>query len=178
LNAKTIIRKAKDKQNPYAQIARSAAQDTRLSWKATGLLCYILSLPDDWQIYLKDLAKRKKDGISATRAALKELASAGYIEKISTRNDKGQFIKHEHLIHESPITINQKSNIGILDATKETLNKETESFDDLHGWIRDQDIEERRQDVFRRIDNIDIMLAKNNQTPATELINHMAELEN
>ena len=87
MNAKTIIRKAKNKENPYAQIAKTAVQDKQLSWKATGLLAYILSLPDDWQIYAVDLASRKADGISATRAALNELHAAGYIELISTRND-------------------------------------------------------------------------------------------
>ena len=150
MNAKTIIRKAKNKENPYAQIARTAAQDERLSWKATGMLCYILSLPDDWQIYLKDLAKRKQDGISATRSALKELAAAGYIEKISTRNEKGQFVKHEHLIHEQPITTIQKSNIGFLDTTKETLNKDDNYIYNNYDWQTDIDREERRQEIFKQ----------------------------
>lgn len=127
MNAKTIIRKVKDKENPYAQIAKSAAQDNRLSWKATGILSYILSLPDDWQIYVKDLAKRKKDGISATRSALRELIGAGYIEKTSIRNGKGQFVKHEYLVHESPLATIHKSTYGLVDATKETTTLSPET---------------------------------------------------
>ena len=53
MDKKTIIRKAKNKDNPYVMMAKSAVQDDKLSWKATGLLSYILSLPDDWQIYLE-----------------------------------------------------------------------------------------------------------------------------
>ena len=141
MNIKTIIRKAKNKQNPYAQIARSAIQDGFLSWKATGLLTYLLSLPDDWQIYLSDLVKRKTDGMSATRSALKELREAGYIELISTRDDKGQFIKHEHFVHEEPspfpLSTIQKSKSGILDATNKTINIDEEINPFEHQkWVR------------------------------------------
>lgn len=122
MNVKTIIRIAKNKENPYAQIARSAVQDETLSWKATGLLTYLLSLPDDWQIYLADLIKRKKDGMGGTRSALKELRKAGYIEKVSTRNDKGHYVKHEHFVHEEPLSTIHKSKSGLLDATNKTSN--------------------------------------------------------
>jgi len=154
MNAKTIIRKAKDRENPYAQIARSAAQDDRLSWKATGLLCYILSLPDDWQIRLSDLAKRKQDGIAATKSALKELAAAGYIGKKSYRDEKGRFVKHECIIHEAPITNNCPLSInptsGLMDATNNTLYKETDKNDfDPFEFTTQIEQEERRKEMFQ-----------------------------
>lgn len=121
MNEKTILRKAKNKENPYAQISRSAVQDKKLSWKATGLLAYLLSLPDDWQVYLSDLAKRKASGTSATSSAYKELCEAGYIQKVSTRNEKGHFVKHEHFVHEAPLSTNQKPENGILDTTNKTI---------------------------------------------------------
>jgi len=138
MNPKTIIRKAKNKENPYAQIAKTAVQDKRLTWKATGLLAYILSLPDDWQIYAVDLARRKADGISATRSALKELATAGYIELISSRNEKGKYIKHEHLVHENPLTTIQKTEYGFLDTTNTDLTN-TQDFSSLDRLRYDTD---------------------------------------
>jgi len=128
MKQKTIIRKAKNKENPYAQIAKTAVQDKRLSWKATGLLSYILSLPDDWKINLVDLTRRKADGVFATRAALKELATAGYVLIQSYRDEKGRFIGHEHLIYETPqleeCPQSRISHSGILDTTNTDLTKD------------------------------------------------------
>lgn len=63
----------------FTILRNDAVRDGRLSWKATGLLVYVISLPDDWRLYLSDLAKRKKDGRDATRAGLAELELAGYL---------------------------------------------------------------------------------------------------
>ncbi len=45
--SKTIVRVNK-RSNPYVVIDKTALNDDRLSWKAKGVLCYLLSLPDDW----------------------------------------------------------------------------------------------------------------------------------
>ena len=100
---KTIIRKAKNRENPYAQIANSALRDEVLSWPGTGLLAYLLSLPDDWEINLSDLKNRKKSGKAATRTALNELVRHGYIERRIVRNEKGRFVQFEYLLYERPI---------------------------------------------------------------------------
>lgn len=63
----------------FTILRNDAVRDGRLSWKATGLLVYVISLPDDWRLYLSDLAKRKKDGRDSTRAGLAELELAGYL---------------------------------------------------------------------------------------------------
>ena len=111
---KTIIRKAKNIENPYAQIANSALRDEVLSWPGTGLLAYLLSLPDNWEINLVDLIKRKKSGKAATRTALNELVSRGYIERIITRNEHGHFVRFEYLLYERPIlrVVAQVSRMG------------------------------------------------------------------
>ena len=50
-----IIRVIKDKSNPYVMLNKTCLRDEKLSWKAKGLHSYLLSLPDDWQIYIEDL---------------------------------------------------------------------------------------------------------------------------
>ena len=67
---------------PFVQIDKNALQDERLSWKAKGLLAYLLSLPDDWQIYINELKNHAKDGRDSTRTAMNELIKFGYISFI------------------------------------------------------------------------------------------------
>jgi hypothetical protein len=100
---KTIIRRDKNRQNPYAQISRKALQDKELSWKEKGLLAYLLSLPDDWKIYIKELPKHCKDGIKATRAAFNGLKAHGYIHGSMQRDDKGRSIGYEYVVYEHPL---------------------------------------------------------------------------
>ncbi|TKI88055.1 DNA-binding protein, partial [Bacillus wiedmannii] len=44
-----IFRVKKD--NNYSVINNTGLKDKRLSWKAKGILAYILTLPDDWVFY-------------------------------------------------------------------------------------------------------------------------------
>ena len=100
---KTIIRKAKDKENPYVMVAKTTVQDKQLTWKETGMLCYLLSLPDNWQLKVEDLINRKIDGRYATRGIIKSLLIKGYLEKIIYRKESGAVIRHEYIVHENPI---------------------------------------------------------------------------
>lgn len=54
--------------------------DVRLSFKARGLLAFMLTRPDDWKFYSKDLLQHSsKEGICAIYSAIKELIRFGYI---------------------------------------------------------------------------------------------------
>jgi len=52
--------------------------DHRLSFKAKGVLFYILAQPDGYRPSVDDLAQRSSDGANAVRAAIAELRLAGY----------------------------------------------------------------------------------------------------
>ncbi len=97
-----IIRAAKNSDNPYFLTLRSAIQDTKLSLKATGLLSLLLSFPDEWVIYVKDLANRKTDGKTAIRSGLRELESVGYLEKIERRGEDGRYQGLDYMVYENP----------------------------------------------------------------------------
>jgi hypothetical protein len=101
----SIYRIHKDKENPFVIINKEALNDTNLSWKAKGLLAYLLSLPDDWQIYESEIVKHAKDGIDSTRTAIKELIDAGYIERQRVRDEKGRLKGYEYNVYEAPIHI-------------------------------------------------------------------------
>jgi hypothetical protein len=98
--SKTIFRTAK-RENPYVQIDKTVLNDQRLSWKAKGLLAFLLSKPDHWEINIKNLIKQAKDGKEAVYSGIKELIKFGYIVRVESRN-KGRFAQIEYLIYENP----------------------------------------------------------------------------
>ena len=85
----------------YTHMANYHFRDRELSWKAKGILSTMLSLPDDWDYSLAGLATLSEDGMSATRAAIKELEKHGYLERKPIRNG-GRFVDWEYLIYEKP----------------------------------------------------------------------------
>lgn len=98
----TIIRTNK-RENPYVMIDKFGLNDDRLSWKAKGLLAYLLSKPDDWQIYERELIKRSKDGRDAVRTGMRELEKYGYMSRRQLRAEDGSFSAMEYIVYERPI---------------------------------------------------------------------------
>lgn len=100
----TILRIAKSKENPYVMLDRRIAENPSLSWKAKGLMTYMLSRPDDWQIRVTDLVRRSPDGASAVRSGLRELEQHGYIDR-KQRYDAatGHFDGITLTVHEQPL---------------------------------------------------------------------------
>ena len=54
--------------------------DSELSWKAKGLMLYLLAYGDGGKVRVADLMPLSKDGKTAVRAALSELQTKGYLE--------------------------------------------------------------------------------------------------
>lgn len=100
MKKQTIFRVSKNKDNPYVMINRTMLSDKRLSWKAKGILSYLLSMPDDWQVYSTEIQRHATDGIDSLSSGLKELIKLGYIKRTRRRNNKGHFEGYEYVIHE------------------------------------------------------------------------------
>ena len=96
----TIVRKAK--KNNFSIISNEPVQNKNLSWKAKGILWYLLQLPDDWKINLVHLEKQATDGRESLKSGFKELKKNGYIEHDTIR-EKGKIIGHIWIVHETPI---------------------------------------------------------------------------
>lgn len=84
-NQKNIIRVKKNKENPYVMIYKESLADSNLSWDAKGLYAYLLSLPDDWNIYVSELIKHTSSGRDHTYSVINELLENGYMEKVQYR---------------------------------------------------------------------------------------------
>ena len=79
--------------------------DERISWRAKGILAYLLSKPNDWRTREKDLMNRATEGRDAIRTAMKELEEHGYMVKEQQRSGVGTFAPNEYIIVESPSDI-------------------------------------------------------------------------
>ncbi len=89
------------KKENYVVLDKAFLNDEQLSWKAKGLLAYMLSLPDDWSFSLADLAIRSKCGREATAKILDELIEAGYLQKVQERGKDGKFGRVEFFVYEA-----------------------------------------------------------------------------
>ena len=77
-------------------------EDASLSWDARGLMAYLLSKPDKWQVNVVHLERQSQAGRSKVRRILRELSDAGYLEYRKARGKGGRFGGTEIVIHESP----------------------------------------------------------------------------
>lgn len=100
----SIIKRSK-RDTPFVQIDKRGLHDPNLSWKAKGILAYILSLPDDWQLYVKELTKHAKDGKDSTARGMNELIDAGYIIREYSERQEGKFTGYDYTVYETPRTV-------------------------------------------------------------------------
>lgn len=66
-------------------------EDERLSLKAKGILSYLLSRPDNWQVSDAHLATIGPDGEASVRSALKEIEDTGYLVRVRSQGERGRF---------------------------------------------------------------------------------------
>ena len=87
----------------YTVMSNHHLTDRDLSFKAKGLMSYMLSRPDDWDFTIAGLSRLNKDGRDAIGRIIQELESHGYLERIRRRQSKGTFGTMEYVLHEQPM---------------------------------------------------------------------------
>lgn len=89
----------------FTILSNEVLRDSRLSYKARGLLAYMLSFSEDWIFYIKKLTDdSEKDGRESVNTGLKELIKYGYLIKEQKRNSDGRFNTVEWVLFETPQT--------------------------------------------------------------------------
>jgi hypothetical protein len=91
-----VIIKVQKRTDPYARIDNRVLNDKRLSYRARGILAYLLSKPNDWEVQADDIVRRGKEGRDAVRAAFRELRDCGYAQLITTQQGR------RWIIYETP----------------------------------------------------------------------------
>lgn len=124
------VRKVKGLESDFTIVPNSTIND-KLSWAARGMLLYLCSKPDNWEVSISDLVNQttgsaKRSGRDAVRKIMDELVECGYMRKTQKRI-KGKFDNVDHEVSFQPFTENpytanptQQSK----DLTKERVNKE------------------------------------------------------
>jgi hypothetical protein len=96
---KTISRTRKV--NRFLVVDNAVFSDGRLSWEARGMMGYLLSKPDHWQIRIHDLMRRSPAREHKVRRILRELRLAGYLDRRRIQHPDGTF-DWVTMIHEAP----------------------------------------------------------------------------
>lgn len=127
--------RVKKESGNFVTIHKGFIHDNNLSWKAKGLLLYLLSRPDDWQIYETELIKHTSDGLSSLKSGIKELEKTGYIERKRKRDDKGRLKEYEYEVFEQPYHMRNsyvgKTNVGNSNVGKSHTTNINNTYKDL-----------------------------------------------
>jgi hypothetical protein len=85
----------------FTTIDRETVNDERLSFRARGVLLWLLDKPDDWHCTSEQLARAATEGRDAIRAALGELEALHYLRREKTQDRRGQW-STTVTVYESP----------------------------------------------------------------------------
>lgn len=80
-----------NKSKNYTVMSNYHLRDKKLSFKAKGMLSYMLSLPDDWDYSLQGLSKASKDNITSIKSTIEELKTTQYLKITKERDKMGRF---------------------------------------------------------------------------------------
>ncbi|MGC4886735.1 hypothetical protein [Micromonospora sp. DT227] len=101
----------KRRKDPFVQIDSRTVEDHRISFRALGILAFLLNKPDGWDVRSTQIASHGKvgedhdserEGEAAVRTALRELAAAGYYRLERCRLLDGKFVMST-AISETPV---------------------------------------------------------------------------
>ena len=84
------------------------AESNPMSWEATGLLIYLLSKPDNWQVSITALTNIGKCGKNKIESILKELKRLGYV--VGKRRSSGKYNYYVYDTPQSPPSMPQPEN--------------------------------------------------------------------
>jgi len=85
MKKETYIEKVSEKDN-FTNLSNELLQTHDLTWAASGLLHYLLSMPSNWRVRLRELFTHTPSGRRATQTAMDELIAARYVVKEQGEN--------------------------------------------------------------------------------------------
>ena len=86
-----IVRGPRAERN-FTIIRNATLRDSRLSYRARGVMCFVLSQPPEFAISAEELAAEGAEGRDAIRTALRELESSGYLQREKRRIGDGRIV--------------------------------------------------------------------------------------
>lgn len=96
----------------FTTIHRDTINDDQLSFRARGVLVWLLDKPDDWSCSSEQIARSGGEGRDAIRSALAELESAGYLQRARVRGPSGRWVT-ETVVYERPEPVHHDGFPGV-----------------------------------------------------------------
>lgn len=110
-----IIRRGDNPEERFTIVSNAVLRDSRISFRARGILTYLLSHKDGWHVTSASIAEAGAEGREAVRSAMRELQSAGYLEIQKHQDDRGRW-RTDLILHTAPIT---EGGISVLGTTSD-----------------------------------------------------------
>ncbi|MCC8097445.1 MAG: helix-turn-helix domain-containing protein, partial [Eubacterium sp.] len=147
-----------EKTHNYTVMSNYHLFDKRLSFKAKGLLSFMLAVPDTWEFSIKGLAAMAKDGVDSVASTIKEMEKYGYVSRRQIRNDRGSFKDVEYTIYECPIDNgnggDNGSNISVpSDSENSKISEENERTEDNTFSGQRKDKPENKKKNFKQAES-------------------------
>lgn len=153
------------REDKFTVVDNEIFQPGKLSFDARGLLCTLLSKPDDWSVIVKALENetkgcRKHSKTDALYAMLKELKEAGYV--IMKRRSTGEV---DYFVYDTPqFANNETANNGLI---KNPNRENPEEAKSPTGEIPDGDKPKQEKSQTGKIPNGD--KPKQEESPTGEI---------
>jgi len=90
-----------ERRDRFTTVDRATVNDATLSFKARGLLIWLLDKPDGWRVRSDAIALATTEGRDSVRSALRELECAGYLTRTKCRDKRGR-VRTETVVRETP----------------------------------------------------------------------------
>lgn len=88
----------------FTTVTNALVRDRSISWCASGVLMYLLSLPPNARADIRSLAGQRKEGRARISAALHDLEKAGYLRRVLVKNEKTGELSTVYEVFDQPCT--------------------------------------------------------------------------
>lgn len=86
----------------FTTVSNLLLNNEKLSLRAKGLMCYLLSKPVDWVVNVRHLCKTCSEGRDAIYKVIEELLNEGYMTREQSK-ENGKFTGYDYTVYEEPV---------------------------------------------------------------------------
>jgi hypothetical protein len=121
-----------------------------MSFKAKGVLCYLLSKPATWTPRIGEISSIGPDGKESIQSALKELQKFGYSSLVTERGEDGRVVGKCWQVYETPSCKPEVTDEGVSPSTVKPHRAETPSTGNpaTSNTLSKEETQNREKDTY------------------------------